>query len=390
VTLRRRAALASLALVTACTSGTAAVRPTATATPTPSPSATTGPGKGLTLDKLGTFSNPVWVGTAPGDPLHLYVAEKTGRVMQIAPDGTVIAVVLDLSKLTSHGNEQGLLSIAFDPGFATNHRFYVDYTDKTGTTQVVAYEMVDGTPRNREVLLSVPQPFENHNGGLLLFDPSGKLLVATGDGGSAGDPDNRAQDLTDNLGKLLRIEPRTEHGVVAGAGVADNPFPKNKRIWAVGLRNPWRFSFDTNGDLYLGDNGQNQIEELDVVPPAYQRGANYGWSVYEGNLRYKKDVGFSTTGPVIAPAYTYLHTEGGCSITGGVVYRGHVIPALVGTYVFGDYCAGRLLIAKRTSGGVTEPERLGLKVDGLQAFGVDLDGELLVMSSDTLYRLTLA
>jgi glucose/arabinose dehydrogenase len=374
------AAIASLLLFTACTSSS--VRADPTPTRSPAPSATPAIAAKLALTQLGRFVNPVWVGPAPGDPLHLYLVEETGKVLQLAPDGTVQGVVLDLSKVTSHGNEQGLLSMAFDPAFATNHRFYVDYTDVKGNTQVVAYTLVDGVAKVARVLLSIDQPFPNHNGGLLLFDPTGMLLVGTGDGGSAGDPDNRAQDLSDNLGKLLRIDPKT------GLGAPDNPFPVNPRVWALGLRNPWRFSFDINGDLYLGDVGQNQIEELDVVPPRYQKGANYGWSVFEGNQRFKKDMGFSTDGPVIAPAYTYLHSQGGCSITGGMVYRGKAIPSLVGSYVFGDYCGGRLLVTKRTPTGVEDPQLMGLKVDGLQAFGVDQDGELLVMSADRLYRLT--
>src|SRR5262249_28589160 len=151
---------------------------------------------------------------------------------------------------------------------------------------------------------------------------------------------NRAQDLTSDLGKILRLDPMT------GAGAADNPYPANRKVWALGLRNPWRFSFDTNGDLYVGDVGQSTVEELDVVPRALQRGANYGWSVYEGDERFKKDEDFTPGGPVISPALTYLHTEGGCSITGGLVYRGRLIPALRGAYVYGDYCAGELLAVR--------------------------------------------
>jgi glucose/arabinose dehydrogenase len=358
------------------------VTPTPTASTVLSADPSPSPGLGLTLTRLGEFSSPVWAGSAPGDPLDLYVVQKTGRLLEITSDGAVEHEVLDLSKLISHGNEQGLLSMAFDPGYAVNRRFYVDYTDTDGNTAVVAYTMVGGVGHKPQRLLTVAQPFPNHNGGLLLFDPTGALLVGLGDGGSAGDPQNRAQDLSSYLGKILRINPRT------GAGLSDNPYPQNPRVWALGLRNPWRFSFDTNGDLYLGDVGQSETEELDVVPPRYQKGANYGWSVFEGNLRYKKDETFSTRGPLIAPAYTYLHADGGCSITGGLVYRGRAIPALVGTYVFGDYCTGRLLATKRTATGVLPPVLMGLKVDGLQAFGVDHDGELLVMSADTLYRLT--
>jgi glucose/arabinose dehydrogenase len=303
-------------------------------------------------------------------------------VLQLDAQGAPQRVVLDLSRQVSKGNEQGLLSIAFDPAYATNGRLYVDYTDRDGVTQVVAYTVTDGVPRSPQTLLTVEQPYANHNGGLVLFDRTGMLLVGMGDGGSAGDPADRAQDLRDDLGKILRLDPQT------GAGAPGNPYPENPKVWALGLRNPWRFSFDTNGDLYVGDVGQNKLEELDVVPPADQRGANYGWSVFEGNERFKADRQFTPGGPVIAPALTYQHSEGGCSITGGEVYRGRAIPSLVGTYVFGDFCAGRLLGVRRTPSGVTPSAELGVRVDGLQAFGLDLDHELLVLSADGLWRLT--
>ena len=193
---------------------------------------------------------------------------------------------------------------------------------------------------------------------------------------------NTAQDLSSDLGKILRLDPRT------GAGAKGNPYPQNPRVWALGLRNPWRFSFAPNGDLYVGDVGQNKLEELDVVAPADQLGANYGWSVYEGNERFKKNEQFSTTGPTISPALTYLHADGGCSITGGEVYQGPALRFLAGKYIFGDYCAGKLWMVSRTPDGVTPLQDLGVKVDGLQAFGHDLTGELLVLSADKLYRLT--
>jgi glucose/arabinose dehydrogenase len=387
VTLRRLAALAALAAAAACGAGTAGPAPSRSATPSPTaaspaPSTTSSPTPApVALQRLGDFSSPIWVGPAPGDREHLYLAEKTGRVLQLSAEGTQARVVLDLSPLISTGNEQGLLSIAFDPGFATNARMYVDYTDRAGTTKVVAYTVADGKATFARELLSVPHPYVNHNGGLVLFDRTGMLLVGLGDGGSAGDPENRSQDLSSDLGKILRIDPRT------GAAARGNPYPQNPKVWALGLRNPWRFSFDTNGDLYLGDVGQNKLEELDVVRPRDQRGANYGWSVYEGDVFFKRDQPLTPGGVLISPALTYQHADGGCSITGGEVYRGKAIPDLVGTYIFGDYCVGRLLGVRRTPEGVTEAVPLGPKVDGLQAFGRDLAGEMLVMGQDTLYRL---
>jgi glucose/arabinose dehydrogenase len=344
-------------------------------------SASAAAGAGLSLVKVGDFSSPVWVGPVPGDPAHLVLVEKTGKVLLLDTAFRTVGTVLDLTGDVATGNEQGVLSVAFDPAYPTNHRLYVDYTETGGDTRVVSYTVTAGRATGPHQLLAVDQPYANHNGGLLLFDRSGKLLVGLGDGGSGGDPENHAQDLTSNLGKILRLDPLT------GAGLADNPYPQNDRVWAYGLRNPWRFSFDTNGDLYVGDVGQNEIEELDVVPLAQQRGANYGWSVYEGDARYNKSRELQGSGRLVKAALTYPHSSGGCSITGGEVYRGKALPELVGTYLFGDYCAGRLLAATRTAGGVSASRQLGPRVDGLQAFGHDADGELLVLSADALFRL---
>ena len=380
----RRLALVALLGAAACTSGSgtprATVTPTGAAPSTPVPTASAAP---LALAKLGPFDAPVWAGPVPGDPAHLWVVERPGRIVETTRDGVKTSAVLDLTKLVTKGNEQGLLGLAFDPGFTTNKHFYVDYTDVDGNTRVFRFTWRNGDAVEPTSLLFEEQPYSNHNGGQLLFDRTGKLLVGLGDGGSVGDPADRAQSLGSDLGKILRIDPST------GQGLPDNPYPVNSRVWALGLRNPWRFSFDTNGDLYVGDVGQNKVEEVDVVPPRLQRGANYGWSVYEGDQLFKPGQLVTLGGPLITPAYTYLHSEeGGCSVTGGLVYRGKALPDLVGSYVFGDYCIGQLLSARRTATGITPPVELGLRVAGLQAFGVDQDGELLVMSADTLYRLT--
>jgi glucose/arabinose dehydrogenase len=380
----RGAAVGLLIVATACTGAGATPKTTKSPTATPTPTVTpipTSSAAPVTLVKLGSFESPVWAAPVPGDPAHLWLVEKAGRVVQIDPNGVKTSVVLDLTKLISKGNEQGLLSMAFDPHFTQNRRFFVDYTDIEGRTRVVRYTLVNHEPHNPWPVLTEDQPYSNHNGGLLLFDRTGKLLVGLGDGGSAGDPGNRAQSLGSDLGKILRIDPTT------GKGLPDNPYPVNRRIWELGLRNPWRFSFDTNGDLYLGDVGQNKAEEIDVVSPKLQRGANFGWSVYEGDEVFKKDELLTLGGPLIKPAFTYLHSLGGCSVTGGVVYRGHAIPDLRGTYVFGDYCDGKLMGTRRTPHGLTPPVPLGVRVGGLQAFGTDRSGELLVMSADSLYRL---
>ena len=383
-----RAAVGLLIVATACTGVGATPQttgsPTTSPTPTPTPTSTPVPTSSVapvTLQKLGTFDSPVWVAPVPGDPAHLWLVEKAGRIVEIDPSGVKTSVVLDLTKAVSKGNEQGLLSMAFDPHFTANRHFYVDYTDTNGTTRVVRYTLVDHQPHDPQRVLTEDQPYSNHNGGLLLFDRTGKLLVGLGDGGSAGDPGHRAQSLGSDLGKILRIDPAT------GKGLPDNPYPVNDRVWALGLRNPWRFSFDVNGDLYLGDVGQNKVEEIDVVSPKLQRGANYGWSVYEGLDVFDEDELLTLGGPLIRPALTYLHSEGGCSVTGGLVYRGHALPDLHGTYVYGDYCEGKLMGTRRTLHGLTPPVPLGVRVGGLQAFGTDRSGELLVMSADSLYRL---
>jgi glucose/arabinose dehydrogenase len=380
----RRTALAALLLllVGGCAGpGTAAPpSPSARATPAPSPSATPTP-PALELQELGTFASPVWVGPAPGDRAHLYLAQRDGTVLVLDAHGVRQGVLLDLSERVSRGQEQGLLSIAFDPAYPRVPQLYVDYTDEDGDTRVEAYTVRDGRAVQPRLLLTVAQPYPNHNGGLLLFDRSGMLLVALGDGGNAGDPENRAQDPASFLGKILRLDPRT------GGPARGNPYPQNRYVWALGLRNPWRFSFDAKGYLYLGDAGQSRVEELDVVAPAYQRGANYGWCGYDGDDRYKQDQPFTPGGPVIAPAATFPHEDGWCSITVGPVYAGRALPELRGALLLGDYCKGRLLAVRRAGQGVGPALDLDVRAEALQGFGVDVEGEPLVLTVDRLSRL---
>lgn len=378
----------SLALVAACTGSGAvspsplgassSVTPGTTPSPSPTPSPTAAP---MELQELGTFASPVWVGPAPGDPDHLYLVQRRGTVLTLDAQGQRQGVLLDLSEQVSTGNEQGLLSIAFHPRYPRVPQVFVNYTDVEGDTQIEAFTVVGGKAVRPRRLLTVDQPYDNHNGGLLLFDRTGMLLVGMGDGGNAGDPEDRAQDLSTFLGKILRIDPAT------GYPARGNPYPDNRYVWAMGLRNPWRFSFDAQGVLYLGDVGQNLVEELDVVPPGLQRGANYGWSVYEGDDRFKQDVQFTPGGPVVVPAVTFPHSEGWCSITVGSVYAGRSIPSLRGWLVLGDYCKGRLVAVRRVGSGVGPVQDLDVRAEGLQAFGVDARGELLVMTVDRLSRL---
>jgi glucose/arabinose dehydrogenase len=322
-----------------------------------------------------------WAGPAPGDRAHLYVASRSGTIRVLDQDNQPAGLLLDLRKQVSRGPEQGLLGVAFDPAYPKNHRLYVDFTDTTGATRVQAYTVADGVATRPQDLLTIPSPYPNHNGGHLLFDRSGMLLVGTGDGGNAGDPQNVAQAPTSLLGKLLRVDPRT------GRPATGNPYPQNSYVWALGLRNPGRFVFDDKGYMYLPDVGQNKQEELDVVPPDQQRGANYGWSVYEGTQPFLTARTMTSGGPVVWPALTYSHEDGSCSIAGGDVYRGTLIPWLRGSYVYGDYCHGRLLAVRRTATGLTEPTDLGVHVDGLLGFGLDQQGELLVLSLGAVWRL---
>lgn len=370
----------AVAVLSGCTTGGSA-DPSASPGAVPSTASPSPTGLPPQLVELGSFSSPVWVGPAPGDAQHLFLAEKTGRVLQLDRNGRVQRTVLDLRPQLSRGTEQGLLSIAFDPGFARNKRMYAYFTDKAGDNRLQAFTVFNGVAIVPQDLVSLPRPYPNHNGGALLFAPDGALLLGTGDGGSAGDPDDRAQNPVSLFGKVLRLDPMT------GAARAGNPYPNNARVWATGLRQPWRMAFDTNGDLYVGDVGQSRREELNVVPPAEQSGANFGWSVLEGELEFKPGAVLRGSGPRIDPALVYDHTEGGCSIVGGEVYRGKALPSLTGSYVFGDYCLGRLWATTRTASGLSPLREVGVRVDALQAFGHDHDGELLVMSAEKLFRL---
>ncbi|MGH8902669.1 MAG: PQQ-dependent sugar dehydrogenase [Egibacteraceae bacterium] len=352
---------------------------------TPGPSAAGLPAP-LRLTRLGTFEEPLALAVRRDDP-GLYVAEKGGRVRVLRGGRVEPTPVLDLSDQVSTGSEQGLLGLAFAPD---GRHAYVNYTDRNGDTHIVEFAVDAGRadPATRRELLAVDQPFANHNGGNLVFGPDGLLYAGLGDGGSGGDPQNNGQRLDTLLGKLLRLDPRPRAG--GGYGVpADNPFVgragARPEIWAYGLRNPWRFSFDRQtGDLWTGDVGQDAWEEIDFVPSGSPGGENYGWNRLEGTDPFR---GF-TPGEAVAPVHTYPLSGGNCAVTGGFVYRGSRIPALQGMYVYGDFCAGRLLGLRRDGGRVVHQD-LGLTVDGLSSFGEDHDGELYAMSlgDGGLYRI---
>jgi glucose/arabinose dehydrogenase len=325
-----------------------------------------------------------------GDP-SLYVAEKGGRLVAIRDGRVDPTPVLDLSGEVSQGAEQGLLGVAFSP----DGRFlYANHTDEQGDTVVVELTMrgdvggAEADPASLRVVLRVHQPFSNHNGGHLAFGPDGFLYIGLGDGGSAGDPRGHAQSLSSLLGKMLRIDPRPTGGERYGVP-ADNPFVARRdarpEIWAFGLRNPWRYSFDrVTGDLWIGDVGQSAWEEIDVQPAASRGGENYGWNAMEGTHPFGSD---EPPAGAIAPVFEYGHGAGGCGVIGGYVYRGTAIPALDGAYLYSDLCLGTLEALRLVDGEVRRDD-LGLTVQAVSSFGEGLDGELYVLSlAGGVYRL---
>jgi glucose/arabinose dehydrogenase len=321
----------------------------------------------------------------PGDPA-LYVAEKVGRVVALS-EGSDPEVVVDLSDEVSLGSEQGLLGLAFAPG---GRFLYLNHTDTEGHTHVTEFAFDDGgidRDSRREVLF-VEQPYSNHNGGALAFGPDGYLYIALGDGGSAGDPMGNARSLSTLLGKLLRISPRPSGGDPYTIP-EDNPFVGRPRarpeIWAYGLRNPWRFSFDkATGDLWIGDVGQNAWEEIDVEPAGSAGGSNFGWDLLEGTHAFERRRAPAS----LPPVYEYPNGGASCAVTGGYVYRGDDVFDLTGAYVFADYCRGGLEALVLRDGRAPRHRRLGVRVDALASFGQDADGELYVLSlSGPVFRL---
>ena len=313
----------------------------------------------LALQSIGTLDQPLALAVSPKDG-EMYVAEKAGRVKR--REGGRWRVVLDLSGNVATGGEQGLLGLAIAPGGA---HAYVNYTNREGDTRVAEYAIGgDGTfdSTSARELLAVDQPFANHNGGHVVFGPDGHLYVGFGDGGSQGDPNDNAQNPGALLGKILRMDVRSSR-----------PRPE---VWALGLRNPWRFSFDREtGDIWIGDVGGSQLEEIDHVVSSNAKGANYGWDRMEGTRRTGD--GAPPDGHVL-PVHEYATSSGNCAVTGGYVYRGSAIPALRGFYLFGDFCRGQVQALRADDPG--DATRVGLRVPSLASFGEDADGELYVLS----------
>jgi glucose/arabinose dehydrogenase len=330
------------------------------------------------------LSQPLYVTDAGDGSGRLFVVEQAGRILILKNGALLEQPFLDLGDQVLSGGERGLLGLAFHPEFARNGRFFVNYTRQPDGATVIAElhaapdrpDRADPDPR---VLLTVAQPFPNHNGGMIGFGPEGDLYVGLGDGGSAGDPGDRAQNPNELLGKILRID--VDHGQPY-AIPRDNPFAGGggrAEIYALGLRNPWRFSFDRQDRrLMVADVGQNQIEEIDVV----ERGGNYGWRRMEGRSCYRPASGCERPG-LRLPIAEYQHQRGRCSITGGYVYRGAAMPRLVGTYLFGDYCSGEIF-------GLRQGEIVLLLESGLRiaSFGEDASGEVYVVDhGGAIYRI---
>ncbi len=341
------------------------------------------------------FDDPLWVGSPAGDFERLFVVEQLTARIRIIKQGQILPTAfLDVGSLAGSGSEQGLLGMAFHPNYSSNGRFFINYTNNNGDTRVVEYsvsgnpDIADSTPV--QTILAQSQPFSNHNGGNLAFGADGKLYIGLGDGGSGDDPGNRAQDGSTNLGKMLRLDVDIPPPFIPG----DNPFvgdpSVNDEIWALGLRNPWRYSFDRlTGDLYIGDVGQNAWEEVSFQPASSNGGENYGWRCMEGT-HCTGLTGCTCDAPELTiPIYEYGHVSGNCTVIGGYVYRGSALAWFQGHYLVGDYCSTKVWSFRYVGGQVldfvdrtAELEPQGSdSIDTITSFGEDAAGELYIVDS---------
>ncbi|MBZ0303982.1 MAG: PQQ-dependent sugar dehydrogenase [Anaerolineae bacterium] len=334
------------------------------------------------------LARPIYLTSAFDGSGRLFVLEQAGKIRLIIDGVLQDTPFLDLSGLSSQDilsgySERGLLGLAFHPNFAENGQFFIHYSDRSGGTVIARYQVSAddpnlADPNSGEILFTHSQPYPNHNGGQIAFGPDGYLYIALGDGGSAGDPQNNAQNPSVLLGKILRID------VDNGSPYAipdDNPINTVNpnlapEVWAWGLRNPYRFSFDqATGNLYIADVGQNQWEEINFQPAGSPGGQNYGWRVFEGNHPYS---GEADPGGTVAPVAEYSHSNG-CSVTGGYVYRGDSLPAMQGVYLYGDWCSGNIWAlypdAQATWQNVDFMSGTGMAIS---AFGQDEAGEMYV------------
>ncbi len=380
--------------------------PPAAEEPTPSPAPTLAPGEWPKIDLellADGLDQPLDLTHAGDGSGRLYVAEKTGRIKVIDNGKVLPTAFLDISKLVSRGSEQGLLGLAFPVpqsasmgGTAPRRRFYVNYTDRNGDTIVARYAIRgDGNadPASAKTVLKVSQPYANHNGGGIAFGPDGYLYIGMGDGGSGGDPQGNGQKLGTLLGKMLRIDVEGSGGAVPNTYrvPSDNPFTNTRgakrEIWAYGLRNPWRFSFDrVTGDMWIGDVGQNEWEEIDLLPSGVG-GKNFGWALFEGDHPYPPRAKRSKPKAYLAPVVEYGH-DAGTSVTGGFIYRGSRYPNLRGIYLYADFTTGRIWGLRRT-GAAWENKELADTDMLVASFGEDEDGTLYVCDlGGAVYRVT--
>jgi len=320
------------------------------------------------------LEQPVFVTHAGKHDQRLFVVEQAGRIRILEKGRLHSTPFLDITGRVNFGGEQGLLGLAFHPEFSNNGRFFVNYSRAADGATVISEFHGSNTTHRAEtketILLVIPQPYGNHNGGMIAFGPDGLLYIGTGDGGPGGDPGNRGQNPTELLGKFLRIDIDHEAPYTIPR---DNPFvarQHGREIFAFGFRNPWRFSFDkTTGELWAADVGQNRWEEIDRV----EKGKNYGWRIMEGMHCFRPSTGCLKSG-LTPPIAEYANESGRCSITGGYVYRGREVPHMQGTYIFGDYCSGEVM--GLVKGRVTVLLSTGLRIS---SFGEDAAGELYVV-----------
>jgi len=357
--------------------------------PGPSPSVTSPMGElggvnphDYTFQKIADgLHQPVYLTHAGDGSGRLFIVEQAGRIRIVQNGELRLDPFLDIRDLVNDGStEQGLLGLAFSPEYASNGQFFVHYSDANGDTTIVRYSVSSdpnrADPDSAKIILQVDQPYANHNGGDLVFGPDGYLYIGLGDGGSQGDPQGNGQNLNALLGKMLRIDVSQEpYGIPP-----DNPFINRAgarpEVWAYGFRNPWRYSFDREtGDLYIADVGQNAYEEVNFQPASSTGGENYGWNFMEGLHAYRGQAPDGLTMPVAE----YSHEEGGCSITGGYVYRGPSLPGLNGIYFFGDYCSGYIWGLRRTADGDWHKLNLWKTAYKISSFGEDEAGELYVV-----------
>lgn len=388
-------------LVAACTAATATpsgppppiVTPApATAAPSPTPApATPTPSAAASVAAIGLeplvdgLASPLFVGNAGDGSGRIFVLEQSGRIRVIREGRLLAEPYLDLTDRIASGGERGLLGLAFSPTFAEDGLLYVDYTDRSGATVVSELRAPDpaedsADPASERVLMVIEQPYANHNGGALAVGPDGLLWIATGDGGSGGDPQGNGQRLETLLGKLLRVDPRPAGGAPY-AIPADNPFVARSdaraEIWAYGLRNPWRFSFDrATDDLWIADVGQGSIEEVNRWPAGSPAGPNFGWNTMEASTCFEPAEGCATEGLVL-PVAEYGH-DLGCSVTGGYVYRGGGVPGLAGTYLYADFCSGTIWGLDAAATG-PQPRVIAEGAGAIASFGEDEAGELYVV-----------